>query len=200
MINIHVQVYTSFLNQHLSNYGTLSINYWMPINYLALNCVVKEAFRTSPCKTFSVLSPVLFLSFFSIKTNIRVSWLWCGWCLGWGHVTLSQHATPSPEPRHGDCSAQKNAFGYIIIQKYEKLYYDLKCEVLNLPCLFGNWMMIGSYISLFGFKQPIVLIFSSQTKSPHVLESWSGLLFTDPILLEARQRQEEHETVCSDRL
>lgn len=37
--------------------------------------------------------------------------------------------------------------------------YDLKCEVLNLSRLFGNWMMIGSYTSLFGVKQPIVLIY-----------------------------------------
>ena len=112
MINtwLNVQVNISFLNQHFSNYRTLSINYWMPINYRALNYVVREALKNK-----SSQSLFLYLNISSQLRRIVVS-LGCGVDDAWDgghvtHVTMSRHATLSPEPRHGDCSAQKNIFG-----------------------------------------------------------------------------------------
>ena len=70
--------------------------------------------------------------------------------------------------------------------------YDLKYEML-LTCLV--YLVIGWWlgaISLFGVRNRQLfwfISFSSQTKSPHVLESWSGLLFTDPILLETGETE-----------
>lgn len=74
MINtwLNVQVNISFLNQHFSNYGTLSINYWMPINYRALNYVVREALKNK-----SSQSLFLYLNIISQLRRIVVS-LGCG--------------------------------------------------------------------------------------------------------------------------
>ena len=91
-----------------------------------------------------------------------------------------------------------SSLGKNIIRKIW-MNYDLKCEVL-LTCLvylvIGRWL---GAISLFGVRNRQLfwfISFSSQTKSPRVLESWSGLLFTiyRPDLIRDRRDWDKRNT------